>query len=43
LEYANKLHLTIEKEIVPFNEVPNAMIRLKKGDIKGMVQVIEIL
>ena len=42
LEYANKLHLTIEKEIVPFNEVPEAMLRLKRGRINGMVQVIEI-
>ncbi len=42
LEYANKLHLTIEKEIVPFNEVPEAMLRLKRGKINGMVQVIEI-
>ena len=42
LEYANKLRLTIEKEMVRFEEVPEAMIRLKKGEINGMVQVIEI-
>ncbi len=41
LEYANRLNLTIEKEIVKFEEVPEAMLRLKKGEINGMVQVIE--
>ena len=42
LQLADRLHLTIEKEMVEFHEVPDAMLRLKKGEIKGMVQVIEI-
>ncbi len=41
LEYANRLNMTIEKEIVKFEEVPDAMLRLKNGEINGMVQVIE--
>lgn len=41
LEIANRLKIGIEKEIVRFDEVPEAMVRLKKGEIKGMVQVIE--
>ena len=41
IEIADRLHLTIEKEMVSFKEVPEAMIRLKKGKIKGMVQVID--
>ncbi|AGB04570.1 Zn-dependent alcohol dehydrogenase [Aciduliprofundum sp. MAR08-339] len=40
IEIANRLGLTIEKEMVKFEEVPEAMIRLKKGEINGMVQVI---
>ncbi len=42
IEIADKLHLTIEKEIVGFREVPDAMLHLKGGEIKGMVQVIDI-
>ncbi len=42
IKIADKLHLTIEKEIVDFEEVPDAMLRLKKGEINGMVQVIKI-
>lgn len=41
LKIAEKLNLTIEKELVKFEEVPSAMLRLKKGKIKGMVQVID--
>ncbi len=41
LEIADKLKLTIEKEIVSFNDVPDAMLRLKRGEINGMVQVID--
>ncbi len=42
LEIANRLELGIEKEIIRFEEVPEAMIRLKRGEIRGMVQVIKI-
>jgi propanol-preferring alcohol dehydrogenase len=41
LEIANKLKLSIEKEVVKFSELPEAMIRLKRGEINGMVQVID--
>ncbi len=42
LKIADRLKLGIEKEMVKFSEVPEAMLRLKRGEIKGMVQVIEI-
>ena len=42
IEIADRLKLGIEKEIVKFSEVPDAMLRLKKEEIKGMVQVIDI-
>ncbi|ADD08163.1 alcohol dehydrogenase catalytic domain-containing protein [Candidatus Aciduliprofundum boonei] len=42
IEIADRLKLGIEKEIVKFSEIPEAMLRLKKGEINGMVQVIEI-
>ncbi len=41
LEIADRLNLDIEKEIVRFEDVPGAMLRLKKGEVRGMVQVIE--
>jgi len=41
LKVAEKLNLTIEKEFVKFEKVPRAMLRLKKGKIEGMVQVID--
>ncbi len=41
IKLADKLNLDIEKEIVSFEDVPNAMVRLKQGKIKGMVQVIK--
>ncbi len=42
IEIADRLKLGIEKEIVKFREVPEAMLRLKKGEVNGMVQVIKI-
>ncbi len=41
LQIADKLGIGIEKEIVEFSEVPDAMVRLKRGSIQGMVQVID--
>jgi len=43
LNIANRLNIGIEKEMVKFEEVPEAMLRLKSGNIKGMVQVIEMM
>ncbi len=40
LEIADRLKITIDKEIVHFDDIPEAMLRLKRGKIKGMVQVI---
>jgi len=42
IQLADKLNLTIEKEVVKFEDVPNAMLRLKRGEIDGMVQVIKV-
>jgi len=42
IKIADRLKLGIEKETVRFDEVPEAMKRLKRGEIDGMVQVIEI-
>ncbi len=42
LKIANRLNLSIEKEIIRFEDVPDAMVRLKHGKIDGMVQVISI-
>jgi len=41
LNVANRLNIDIEKEIVTLEDVPEAMIRLKRGEINGMVQVID--
>jgi propanol-preferring alcohol dehydrogenase len=42
LEIANKLNLTIDKEIVEFEEIQDTMIRMKHGEIKGLVAVAKI-
>jgi len=42
LKIAERLKLSIEKEIVGFEDVPDAMLRLKRGNIRGMVQVIDM-
>ncbi|NPA75180.1 MAG: alcohol dehydrogenase catalytic domain-containing protein [Euryarchaeota archaeon] len=41
LKIAERLNVSIDKEIVSFEEVPDAMLRLKEGNIDGMVQVID--
>ena len=41
LNVANRLNIDIEKEIVTLEDVPEAMIRLKRGEINGMAQVID--
>ncbi len=41
LSIADALNIGIEKEIVRFDEVPEAMLRLKRGKMHGMVQVID--
>ncbi|MEB3757116.1 MAG: zinc-binding alcohol dehydrogenase family protein [Desulfurococcales archaeon] len=42
LEIANRLNLTIEKEIIPFEEIQEAMAKMKKGKISGLVAVAKI-
>ena len=42
LEIANRLNLTIEKEIIPFEEIQEAMAKMKKGKINGLVAMAKI-
>jgi len=42
LEIAKEIKLDIEKEIVEFKDLQNALKRMKTGNIKGMVQVLKV-
>ena len=42
LKIAREVKLDIEKEIVEFEDLQNALKRMKAGNIRGMVQVLKV-
>ena len=42
LEYAKKIDLSIEKEIVRFEDIPDAMVKVRRGGLNKLVAVAKV-